>query len=129
MILNKENIINDSVLEEKFSNMQGQLCSVTDRLDKAQKILDLERVGREDIIRKEVELRVEEEKELLRQEIEAKQKEERELLLQEYAVKQKEIEIQQAALRQREDEMLQKIESMQQKIVMDANRKIEEARI
>ena len=37
-------------LEEKFAMVSEQLCSVTERLDHAERDLDLERASREDIM-------------------------------------------------------------------------------
>lgn len=45
-------------LEERFAIVSEQLCSVTERLDHAERDLDLERASREDIIKAEIERRL-----------------------------------------------------------------------
>lgn len=42
-------------MEEKYANLVGQICSLTERLDHTEHDLDLERISREEIIRSEVE--------------------------------------------------------------------------
>ena len=62
MIKGMRTAVNDNsksvALEEKFAMVSEQLCSVTERLDHAERDLDLERASREDIINAEVERRL-----------------------------------------------------------------------
>ena len=74
MIKGMRTAVNDNsksvALEEKFAMVSEQLCSVTERLDHAERDLDLERASREDIINAEVERRLKEREKALEAEYE-----------------------------------------------------------
>lgn len=110
MIRNTENQHKTDSLEEKYANVVGQLSGVTERLDHAERDLDLERATREDIIRQEVERRVAEELAKRQQEFDKRE-----------ADLQKEMD-------KREEEMQKTNALMQERLIADAKRQIEEAR-
>jgi len=117
MISETSNISPNQALEERLSNMHEQLAGTTSRLDQTERELDLERATREDIIKAEVVRQVAEEKARIRAEIEAEYTEEREQLDRE-----------RKALCQREENMEQAFELMEQKVLADAKHQIEVAR-
>ena len=107
----------NQALEEKLSNMHEQLAGTTSRLDQTERELDLERATREDIIKAEVAKQVAEEKARIRAEIEA-----------EYAEEREQLDRDRKALEQREGNMEQAFELMEQKVLADAKHQIETAR-
>ena len=108
-------------LEEKFAIVSEQLCSVTSRLDHAERDLDLERASREDIIKAEVERRLKEKEKAL----EAEYLERKRMLEQE---KQGHEDLLRKKMEKREEELQTSYTNMTQRVIAEAREQIEEAR-
>ena len=104
------------MLEDRLSDMHEQLAGLTSRLDRTEHALDLERATREDIIRAEVERRLEEAEKRIRAEVEAENAEERAALYKE-----------RQTLEQQREEMQKSFEQMQQALVEETERKLKKA--
>lgn len=130
-------------LEEKYSNVVGQLSEMTDRTDRAERDLELERVSRDAIVSREVERRVAEriaamEEDRINREVErrvqeqiaAKEAEMNERIAAKEAemkdhIAAKEAEMDMRLRRQAED-MTKSFEQLQEKILADTRRQMME---
>lgn len=130
-------------LEEKYSNVVGQLSEMTDRTDRAERDLELERVSRDAIVSREVERRVAEriaamEEDRINREVErrvqeqiaAKEAEMNERIAAKEAemkdhIAAKEAEMDMRLRRQAED-MTKSFEQLQEKILADTRRRMME---
>lgn len=130
-------------LEEKYSNVVGQLSEMTDRTDRAERDLELERVSRDAIVSREVERRVAEriaaiEEDRITREVERRVREkvaakEAELndriaakeaeLKDRIAAKEAEMDMR---LRRQAEDMTKSFEQLQEKIVADTRRQMME---
>lgn len=107
----------NDLLEERLSTMHEQLAGVTSRLDRTERELDLERARREDIIRSEVERRVEEAVSRMRERIVA-----------EYSEERASMDKERLALELQREDMLKSFEQMQQKLIEETEQRIRKAR-
>ena len=125
MIKGMRTAVNDNsksvALEEKFAMVSEQLCSVTERLDHAERDLDLERASREDIINAEVERRLKEREKALEAEYEERM---RKL---EQGKKEHE-EMLRKKMEKQEEELQTSYTNMTQRVIAEAREQIEEAR-
>ena len=125
MIKGMRTAVNDNsksvALEEKFAMVSEQLCSVTERLDHAERDLDLERASREDIINAEVERRLKERETALEAEYEERM---RKL---EQGKKEHE-EMLRKKMEKQEEELQTSYTNMTQRVIAEAREQIEEAR-
>lgn len=130
-------------LEEKYSNVVGRLSEMTDRTDRAERDLELERVSRDAIVSREVERRVAEriaamEEDRINREVErrvqeqiaAKEAEMNERIAAKEAemkdhIAAKEAEMDMRLRRQAED-MTKSFEQLQEKILADTRRRMME---
>lgn len=107
----------NQALEEKLSNMHEQMAGVTSRLDRTERVLDLERATREDIIKAEVERRVREAEQRIRKEVES-----------EYADERAAIDKERLSLEQQREDMQKTFELMQQGLIAETEQKIRKAK-
>ena len=125
MIKGMRTAVNDNsksvALEEKFAMVSEQLCSVTERLDHAERDLDLERASREDIINAEVERRLKERETALEAEYEERM---RKL---EQGKKEHE-EMLRKKMEKQEEELQTSYTNMTQRVIAEAREQIEAAR-
>lgn len=117
-------------LEEKYSNVVGRLSEMTDRTDRAERDLELERVSRDAIVSREVERRVAEriaamEEDRINREVERRVQEQiaaKEAEMNErIAAKEAEMDMR---LRRQAEDMTKSFEQLQEKILADTRRQM-----
>lgn len=136
MIKGMRTAVNDNsksvALEEKFAMVSEQLCSVTERLDHAERDLDLERASREDIIKAEVERRLKE----MERALEAKYEERENALETDYEERKRKLEQEKKnhedmcrkKMEKHDEDMKASFANLTQRVIAEAKEQVADAR-